>query len=144
MTYRWDSPLGFNPYFTGCFSFRRVSSRSSCGLSDGFNPYFTGCFSFRGVCTKGISVCRYVSILILLDASLLDPYQVIHCEQWLHVSILILLDASLLAGLIAAAALSTCCFNPYFTGCFSFRLLCFCIAFICLLFQSLFYWMLLF
>ncbi len=39
----------------------------------GFNPYFTGCFSF----SQRIETCEQrrnvVSILILLDASLLEP-----------------------------------------------------------------------
>ena len=36
----------FNPYFTGCFSFRIPQSPGAESMMRCFNPYFTGCFSF--------------------------------------------------------------------------------------------------
>ncbi len=61
-----------------------------------------------------------VSILILLDASLLDKH-VRELKLTKAVSILILLDASLLAPANDAYTRTCVGFNPYFTGCFSFR-----------------------
>ncbi len=39
--------IGFNPYFTGCFSFSTMRPDLRWYPIVGFNPYFTGCFSFR-------------------------------------------------------------------------------------------------
>ena len=41
---RW----GFNPYFSGCFSLRRMSPGNATDMHiHSFNPYFSGCFSLR-------------------------------------------------------------------------------------------------
>jgi len=61
-----------------------------------FNPYFTGCFSFRSIMHLLIGISCWVSILILLDASLLGCSAICLKNINYLVSILILLDASLL------------------------------------------------
>ncbi len=60
------------------------------------------------------------------------------------VSILILLDASLLVSRKFSTSRMNRSFNPYFTGCFSFRECDGDIRLCRIGFQSLFYWMLLF
>ena len=110
----------FNPYFTGCFSFSQLVSVHHSGQLS-FNPYFTGCFSFSFVrLRKTCLIISSVSILILLDASLL------------------------VVGVFAGSGVVFVCFNPYFTGCFSFRRESNCSQILDIMFQSLFYWMLLF
>ncbi len=89
------SARSFNPYFTGCFSFSPAPAFPVGGATEGFNPYFTGCFSFRLVKQSGTVTEDNVSILILLDASLLAPQKKVGNK-------------------------TSYGFNPYFTGCFSF------------------------
>ncbi len=109
----------FNPYFTGCFSFSLEIDYTRQSMNSSFNPYFTGCFSFSLVVRVVFFPSPLVSILILLDASLLGPS---------HTTARTYLD----------------CFNPYFTGCFSFRDIVTPYPHCYWRFQSLFYWMLLF
>ena len=87
--------LGFNPYFSGCFSLSpniRISVRR-CQKS--FNPYFSGCFSLRvrntlRRSTEGVFQSLFfwmlLSKVVIMLVCLGDRGQV---------SILIFLDASL-------------------------------------------------
>ena len=61
--------VGFNPYFSGCFSLSSHQHLKSC-IQESFNPYFSGCFSLRIPARQPHQPHGVVSILIFLDASL--------------------------------------------------------------------------
>ena len=110
--------LSFNPYFSGCFSLRKVSADIGIRPISSFNPYFSGCFSLRpGIRLEGTQMWRFnpyfSGCFSLRFNSELRCY-----AQW---------------G-----------FNPYFSGCFSLsRGIYDPLLFALMLFQSLFFWMLL-
>ena len=89
------SAIGFNPYFSGCFSLRCVWSAGAAPISaGGFNPYFSGCFSLSKV-----SVCAgaWLDWFQSLFFWMLLSKVWYRCREGelLGVSILIFLDASL-------------------------------------------------
>ena len=88
--------LSFNPYFTGCFSFRQYEWNKNMTVISSFNPYFTGCFSFsrHNVLHRDIQAC-------------FNPYFT-GCFSFRHRQ--------------PKRLGSNWCFNPYVTGCFSFSL----------------------
>ncbi len=156
----------FNPYFIGWYS-GRLKSLFQHFQYYKFQSLFYWMVLWKKKCWKNGTTKNSVSILILLDGTLEEQnerntkaenrafqslfywmvlwksgFNMIYCVV-LRVSILILLDGTLEATLIGLFWFEKLCFNPYFIGWYSGSCWQRCCLNRGVLFQSLFYWMVL-